>query len=295
MIYNERSLPSDVEDFEKRLSEFSTEDLDKINAEIAAYQDRVEKQKTEIVTEQGVEYVDTVSMIDPFLDTEHEDISPLSEYPEGMEFGMISIPKIGENLPLYLGASQYNLSLGAAHVEGSDLPMGGKGTRSVISGHRGYYSRPMFLHLDKLTGYDRIYIYSPVGYLVYEVKDMEEIYPNQTRALDPREGKDFITLLTCTPYPTNLRRLLVNAERVEGEGGIYYTKEKGITKEVLEERPAIESLVQEEQGQVDPEVSRNKTIIYTVAIAGSILFVFVLVKWVQALKKLIKGDGHEEV
>ncbi|MDO5650153.1 MAG: sortase, partial [Gallicola sp.] len=79
----------------------------------------------------------TYGVVDPFDVKNYSTLNPL-DYGEGQVFGYISIPKIDEKLPIYLGASEYHLSIGVAQVDGTDLPVGGVNTRSVIAGHRGY-------------------------------------------------------------------------------------------------------------------------------------------------------------
>lgn len=139
------------------------------------------------------------------------------------------------------------------------MPVGGEGTRCVIAGHRGYYSRPMFRYVDVMTGGDKIYLYTPQGSLVYEVKDIEEIYPSQTDSLLPREGKDTLTLLTCTPFPTNRMRLLINAERVKGEAPILNPEAE------VNKNPAMELIdaLAGEQEETDsvPAKKRNRSML----------------------------------
>lgn len=155
------------------------------------------------------------SIVDPF-DLEKFRTADPTGADRDTPFGYLVIPKLDVKNFLYLGADEQHLMEGVAQVEGTDLPIGGKSTRSVIAGHRGTHRvSMMFRWLDKLAPGDKIYLYTPEGKLTYAVTDQEIILPSQNEKLLPVPGKDMITLLTCDPFPYNTHRLLVNAERVE--------------------------------------------------------------------------------
>lgn len=128
--------------------------------------------------------------------------------------GYISIPAINVNLPIYHGTGKKVLQKGAGHLQGSALPVGGKGTHAVISAHRGLPSASMFTDLDLLQAGDRFYITVLGRKLAYEVDKIEEVDPDETRSLAVEEDKDLVTLVTCTPYGVNTKRLLVRGHRV---------------------------------------------------------------------------------
>lgn len=128
--------------------------------------------------------------------------------------GYITIPAISINLPIYHGTGKKVLQKGAGHLQGSALPVGGKGTHAVISAHRGLPSASMFTDLDLLQVGDRFYITVLGRKLAYEVDKIEEVDPDQTRSLAIEEDKDLLTLVTCTPYGVNTKRLLVRGHRV---------------------------------------------------------------------------------
>lgn len=155
------------------------------------------------------------SMVDPFINSTYVPADPLEDFDFDKEFGYVVIPKLGERLPLYLGATREHLKSGLAQIDGTSIPWGGVGTRSVIAGHRGYYDRTMLLNIDQLEAGDRIYIYAMGKRLVYEVYDWEVIAPSENEKLAPIQGEDVVTLLSCHPYPRNNRRILVNAMRTE--------------------------------------------------------------------------------
>lgn len=132
---------------------------------------------------------------------------------DGM-MGAISIPRIGVNLPIYHGTGKEVLAKGAGHLQGSALPVGGSGTHCVISAHRGLPSAAMFTDLDQLSAGDHFYLTVLGKKIAYKVDKIIEVEPDQTKSLAIRPGRDLCTLVTCTPYGVNTRRLLVRGHRV---------------------------------------------------------------------------------
>lgn len=129
--------------------------------------------------------------------------------------GYISIEKLGVNLPIYHGTGKEVLQIGAGHLQGSSLPVGGAGTHCVLSGHRGLPSSKLFTDLDKLQVGDRFVITVLDTKMVYEVDQIKVILPDEISDLQVVEGMDYCTLLTCTPYGINTHRLLVRGVRVD--------------------------------------------------------------------------------
>ena len=127
--------------------------------------------------------------------------------------GAIRIPKISVNLPIYHGTSEQTLASGAGHLYGSSLPVGGKDTHAVITGHRGLVEASMFTRLDEMRVGDYFYIDVMGHTLGYMVDRITEIEPNDTSQLKITSGEDRVTLMTCTPYGVNTHRLLVSALR----------------------------------------------------------------------------------
>ena len=127
--------------------------------------------------------------------------------------GAIRIPKISVNLPVYHGTSELTLASGAGHLYGSSLPVGGKNTHSVITGHRGLVEAAMFTRLDEMRVGDYFYLDVMGHTLGYMVDRITEIEPNDTSQLKITSGEDRVTLMTCTPYGVNTHRLLVSALR----------------------------------------------------------------------------------
>ena len=128
--------------------------------------------------------------------------------------GYITISKIGVELPVYHGTSDGVLQVAAGHLEGSSLPVGGAGTHAVISAHRGLPSAKLFTNLDELEVGDTFTITVLDRTLTYEVDNISIVLPTETDELKVAEGKDYVTLMTCTPYGINTHRLLVRGRRI---------------------------------------------------------------------------------
>ena len=128
--------------------------------------------------------------------------------------GYITIEKIGVELPIYHGTSDGVLQIAAGHLEGTSLPVGGESTHAVISAHRGLPSAKLFTNLDQLEVGDTFTITVLDRVLTYEVDRISIVLPTETDLLQPVEGQDYVTLMTCTPYGINTHRLLVRGHRV---------------------------------------------------------------------------------
>ena len=129
--------------------------------------------------------------------------------------GYIEVPKIDCSLPIYHGTDERALQIAIGHLEGSSLPVGGKSTHCVLSGHRGLPSARLFTDLDQMEEGD-IFILNILGRkLAYEVDQIKVVRPEEMSDLEIEEGKDLCTLVTCTPYGINTHRLLVRGHRTE--------------------------------------------------------------------------------
>lgn len=129
--------------------------------------------------------------------------------------GYVNIPKIGIELPVYHGTDPAVLEIAIGHIEGSSLPVGGKGTHCVISGHRGLPSAKLFTDLDQLQEGDTFQLQVLNRTLVYEVDQIRIVLPDELSDLAIDPDKDYCTLVTCTPYGVNTHRLLVRGHRIE--------------------------------------------------------------------------------
>ena len=155
--------------------------------------------------------------------------------------GSLEIPKIDVNLPIYHGTEDSVLSKGVGHLQGSNLPVGEKNTRSILTGHRGLPSAKLFTRLDELKKGDLFFIRVCGKILAYEVRKIEVIKPEEAETLSVVSGKDLVSLITCTPYGINTHRLVVTGERVTYE----QKKQDNIKKDLfsLEESVLIAVLV----------------------------------------------------
>lgn len=129
--------------------------------------------------------------------------------------GYIEIDKINCYLPIYHGTDDAVLQVGVGHLEGSSLPVGGKSTHSVISGHRGLSSARLFTDLDQMEEGDTFVLHVLDETLTYEVDQIRIVEPTEFSELAIEKGKDYCTLMTCTPYGINTHRLLVRGYRIE--------------------------------------------------------------------------------
>lgn len=131
--------------------------------------------------------------------------------------GYIEIPKIKCNLPIYHGTDEAVLQIAIGHVQGSSLPADGESTHCVLSGHRGLPSAKLFSDLDQLTEGDVFLLRVLDETLTYEVDQIRTVLPDELDDLAIEEGKEYCTLVTCTPYGINSHRLLVRGHRVENQ------------------------------------------------------------------------------
>lgn len=127
--------------------------------------------------------------------------------------GFLEIPSINVKLPIYLGANEHNMQLGAVHLTGTSYPIGGENTNSVIAAHRGYYMAEMFRHIDKINVGDKLYLKNYNSNFEYIAVKKEIIKPTALDKLTIQEGKDMITIISCHPFPYNYQRYVVYFER----------------------------------------------------------------------------------
>ena len=126
----------------------------------------------------------------------------------------IDIPKINVYLPVQHGTGAETLERSVGHVMGTSLPVGGSSTHAVLSAHSGMTSSKLFSDIDRLAEGDTFYIHVLGDTLAYEVDGINTVLPTDTSLLQIEEGKDFVTLVTCTPFGVNTHRLLVRGHRV---------------------------------------------------------------------------------
>ena len=133
--------------------------------------------------------------------------------------GYIDIPKINITLPIYHGIDEEVLQVAIGHIAGSSLPVGGENTHCIVSGHRGLPSARLFTDLDKLVDGDTFTMTVLNRTVTYQVDQIRIVEPTDLSDLLIEEGKDYCTLVTCTPYGINTHRLLVRGHRVANAQG----------------------------------------------------------------------------
>ena len=181
--------------------------------------------------------------------------------------GYIEVPKIDCSLPIYHGTDEGALQIAIGHLEGSSLPVGGKSTHCVLSGHRGLPSARLFTDLDQMEEGD-IFILNILGRkLAYEVDQIRVVLPEEMSDLEIEEGKDLCTLVTCTPYGINTHRLLVRGHRTE----------------------YVEKKVEEEQ----KEVQTKKTDIRLMIAGGAGVLILLIIIIVIVIKRRRKRRNQQ--
>ena len=196
--WNSKTQSEAIVDYESMLAQYKPEDYSAIFAAADEYNQKLR------------------TLADPFRD--HHQLSDyhsiLNMGGTGM-IGYITVPKISQELPIYHGTSEGVLSVAVGHVEGSSLPVGGESTHCVVSAHRGLPTATLFTHLDRMEIGDTFYFTILDRTITYEVDQIRIVEPNDTSLLQIEEGKDYCTMLTCTPYGINTHRLLVRGHQVD--------------------------------------------------------------------------------
>ncbi len=200
--WNRRVQTHAIDNYESVIAQLTQENFNKAFAEADAYNEALAK----------VEY--------PFVNYGTlEGYEKLLNIANNGIIGHISIPNISVELPIYHSCDPDILQYAVGHLEGSSLPVGGEGTHSVLSAHRGLPSARLFTDLDKLQEGDIFTITVLDRLLTYQVDKISIVTPSQMDSLYPVEGKDYLTLVTCTPYGINTHRLLVRGVRIENMEG----------------------------------------------------------------------------
>lgn len=150
--------------------------------------------------------------------------------------GYIDIPVIDVYLPVYHTTSEGVLQVGVGHIEGTSLPVGGKGTHTVLSGHRGLPSARLFTDLDKLVEGDTFLLHILDETLTYQVDQILIVEPEDVSALEIQPDQDLCTLVTCTPYGINSHRILVRGHRIETAA---QTPQVRVTGDAIQVEPVI--------------------------------------------------------
>ena len=205
---------------------------------VSSYDDTVNKTnqaRLDAMLEDAIEYnkllASSTGYQKPPVDDDGDPIS-LDNYEDLLDIngngmiGYITIPKLNLTTPIYHGTDESSLQVGIGHLENTSLPVGGEDTHAVLSGHRGLPTANLFTDLDRLTEGDVFYIKVLDHTLCYTVDQIITVLPDETEELAIQKGKDFVTLVTCTPYGVNSHRLFVRGIRTpfdDSEGIPSYT------------------------------------------------------------------------
>lgn len=207
--YNEKNQSKTIYNYENILNEKNKIDFNKLKEDAINYNKELSELTEPLLSYENIQNYNELLNINN----------------DGM-IGYLTIDKIKVELPIYHGISNEVLNSSVGHLEGSSLPIGGNSTHSVLSAHRGLPSAKLFTDLDKLEVGDIFKITVLDEVLIYEVDKIVIVSPSDREYLKIEEDKDYVTLLTCTPYGINTHRLLVRGVRVTGN-----TKKNYITTE----------------------------------------------------------------
>lgn len=169
-------------------------------------------------------------------DSEKEEYNQLLNVAGNGIMCYLEIDSINVRLPVYHGTDDAVLQVGIGHIEGSSLPVGGIGTHTVVSGHRGLPSAKILSNLDKLAVGDIFSFITLEEVLTYEIDQILIVEPEETAALNIASDMDYATLVTCTPYGVNSHRLLVRGHRVDSDIS-------GTTHRVVADAQPVDSLI----------------------------------------------------
>lgn len=199
-VYYNYQTKQDVNDFGKAAKQLTSEEVKNRFNLAKAYNDSLKN----------------ISISDPY--TEEELKKGRDEYARMLtvheKIGTVSIPKIDVNLPIYAGSNEEVLQKGVGHLEGTSLPIGGQSTHAVLTAHTGLPNARLFTDLTKVKMGDKFFIQNIKETIAYKVDSITVIEPTNFDSLTIVPGKDYVTLLTCTPYMINSHRLLVRGHRI---------------------------------------------------------------------------------
>lgn len=208
--YNEKNQSKSIYTYESIIDKYDEEKYQILKEEAMSYNKKLSSLKEPLLTYKSLKNYKKI----------------LNVNNEGM-MGYLTIDKIKVELPIYHGTSSSVLNSAVGHLEGTSLPVGGKGTHSVLSAHRGLPSAKLFSELDRLEIGDTFKITILNEVHIYEVDKIEIVKPSNSSSLKIDKNNDYVTLLTCTPYGINTHRLLVRGKRVLKETKKVYITTEG--------------------------------------------------------------------
>ena len=196
--WNAKTQSKAIVDYESMLSQYKPEDYTAIWAEADAYNKQLAQLNEPLVEHNRLPDYNSI----------------LNVGGTGM-MGYITVPKISQELPVYHGTSDGVLSVAVGHLQGTSLPVGGENTHCVVSAHRGLPTAVLFTHLDRMEIGDIFYFTILDRTITYEVDQIRIVKPDDASLIQIKDGKDYCTLLTCTPYGINTQRLLVRGHQID--------------------------------------------------------------------------------
>ncbi len=201
----EKSAGSTIESYKKQSKTYDQKQKEKALKEAKEYNQDLTRS--------------AVQLTDPFKakksDGETMVYNNILNLDQSRVIGYLEIPCISVNLPIYHGTDAEILERGVGHLAASSIPVGGKSTHSVLTGHTGLSSAKLFTDLTEMKKEDLFFIHVLARTLAYKVDQISVVRPEDTRKLQIVKGKDYVTLVTCTPYGVNDHRLLVRGVRTK--------------------------------------------------------------------------------
>ncbi len=197
--FHQRHQLGIIDDYRKQIEKMSQEQIDELKSAAREYNELIADlaiNGSTDITASNLEYKNLLNVNDDVM-------------------AYITIPVCDINLPIRHDCGEDVLQKSAGHIPGSSLPIGGENTHAVITAHRGLPSAKLFTNIDRLKEGDLFFIHVLDEILAYKVDQIKVVLPDDTSYLQISPGKDYVTLLTCTPYGINTHRLLVRGERTK--------------------------------------------------------------------------------
>lgn len=209
-IYSSMTQTRVIDTYQDSLDQLSQEEIDAYKNQIDEYNQNLSGTDIQQVYD------------DPFAEGSSSEVSAANNRSSfnvfsdrlGDILGHIDIPAINGNFPIYAGTSEAVLQKGIGHMENTSFPLGGESTHSVLTGHRGLPTSRLFTDLPDIEIGNVFYLNILDETLAYEVTEINTVLPYETDLIAIQDGRDLVTLITCTPYMINTHRLLVMGERI---------------------------------------------------------------------------------
>ena len=255
-----------------------TEIISNYNKEIESMDKEILEDKQKKAEEFNDENASEVKVVNPKEVNVNDEESSYSFLELGEMIGVINIPKINLNLPIYEGITSNNLTKGVAHMENTSLPNGDLNTHSILAGHTGISQAEIFDNLNELEIDDEFYISFYGNTTKYKVIEEKIVLPDDTSSLKVEDNRCLLTLVTCTPKTVNTHRLLVTGEKVE--------KENETQEEVFTNINELEEKDEKSDFKLFIEfIKKNKSVLILVLIVIFILIVLSIISKLKRRKK----------